>query len=139
MDGQEARRRFAAAPVAHLATVRPDGRPHIVPITFALVGEVIYTAVDTKPKATRALQRLTNLRYEPRCAVLVDRYDEDWSALWWVRADGRAEILPDPSADPAGVDALAARYPRYRTEPPPGPLIRITVERWRWWAAVPPA
>ncbi|GAA2597983.1 TIGR03668 family PPOX class F420-dependent oxidoreductase [Winogradskya consettensis] len=119
--------RFGTARVARLATVTPDGAPHLVPIVFALVGNVIHTGVDGKPKRHRQLQRLTNIAGEPRVSVLVDHYDDDWSALWWVRADGIAEVVE--VAEPA----LLARYPQYRDEPPPGPFLRIRVERWTSW------
>jgi PPOX class probable F420-dependent enzyme len=103
---------------------------------FAVVGDVIVSAVDAKPKRTTALRRLANVRANPRVSVLADHYEEDWSALWWVRADGTARI-PDP-ADPAAVgalDALAARYAQYRRDPPPGPVLAIDVTAWTGWAA----
>ncbi|BCJ50787.1 PPOX class F420-dependent oxidoreductase [Actinoplanes sp. NBRC 14428] len=121
--------RFAAARVARLATVTPDGAPHLVPIVFALVEDVIHTAVDGKPKRHRGLRRLTNIAHDPRVSVLADHYDEDWSALWWVRADGVATVTDEPEP------ALIARYPQYRTTPPPGPYLRIRVQRWTSWAA----
>ena len=121
--------RFATLRVARLATVTPDGAPHLVPIVFALVGNVIHTAVDGKPKRHRALQRLTNIAHEPRVCVLADHYDDDWSALWWVRADGIATVTP--SIEPA----LVARYPQYRDQPPPGPFLTVEVRRWSAWAA----
>jgi PPOX class probable F420-dependent enzyme len=130
----EAAERFAAARVARLATVGRDGTPHLVPITFALAGDVIYSAVDAKPKRHRRLQRLANIAHEPRVSVLVDRYDDDWTALWWVRADGVAQVLP---SSPAALEALSAKYPQYRTAPPPGPFIEIAVSRWSSWSATP--
>ena len=135
LTAHEAHRRFAASPVARLATVRPDGTPHLVPVVFALVGDVVTTAVDHKPKRSTSLQRLANLRAEPRCSLLVDHYDDDWSRLWWARADGRAEVVDDPASDDAGLAALAAGYPAYRDRPPAGALIRIEVTRWSGWAA----
>jgi PPOX class probable F420-dependent enzyme len=129
----ELRERFASSPVARLATVRPDGGPHVVPVVFALVGDTVYSAVDAKPKRSRSLQRLANLRAEPRCALLVDHYDDDWRRLWWVRADGRGEVV-DASRDHPGIRALVERFPQYRDEPPTGPLLVITVERWSGWA-----
>jgi PPOX class probable F420-dependent enzyme len=134
MTGDEARVRFAAARVARLATVDEAGRPHLVPVVFALVGSRIYTAVDAKPKRHKALRRLANIRANPRVALLVDQYDEDWAALWWVRADGVAEILAD-SAGRSGIDALVARYAQYRKTPPPGPVIAIDVDHWSAWSA----
>ena len=133
MEVDEARRRFTASPVARLATVRPDGSPHLVPVVFAIEGDSVYTAVDAKPKRTQRLQRLENLRAEPRCALLVDHYDRDWSQLWWVRADGEAVVVNDPLPDVRGLALLAARYPPYAAAPPPGPLIVVTVLRWSGW------
>ena len=135
MQTPELRRRFASSPVAHLSTVRPDGRPHVVPMVFALVGDTVYTAVDAKPKRSRDLQRLANVRAEPRCALLVDHYEDDWRRLWWVRADGRGEVVDAPFAAHPGIQALMQRFPQYRDEPPSGPLLVITVERWNGWAS----
>lgn len=133
----DARHRFAASPVARLATVRPDGSPHVVPVVFALEGNVVSIAVDHKPKRSTRLQRLANLRAEPRCSLLVDHYDDDWTQLWWVRADGIAEVVDDPDPADAGLRALAREYPAHRDRPPAGPLIRIEVRRWSGWAAGP--
>jgi PPOX class probable F420-dependent enzyme len=132
LDAEQARERFATARVARLATVGADGRPHIVPIVFALDGDVLYTAVDAKPKSTPALRRLSNIAANPAVTVLADRYEEDWAQLWWVRADGVAGIAgPDQAA--TGLRLLGERYPQYRTQPPPGPVIRVSVERWTGW------
>lgn len=122
--------RFATCRVARLATAGPDGVPHLVPIVFALVGDVIHTAVDGKPKRTRRLKRLANIAANPRVSVLADHYEDDWSRLWWVRADGVARIL---DSSPAGLAALVERYPQYLETPPPGPFLEITVERWSGW------
>lgn len=137
MDAAAARSRFAAARVARLATVGADGRPHLVPVVFALDGDTLYTAVDdVKPKATQRLRRLRNVAGNPGVALLADHYDEDWDALWWVRADGTARVLDpgDPEAGRART-LLAERYPPYRAAPPPGPVIAVAVERWAGWAA----
>jgi PPOX class probable F420-dependent enzyme len=123
--------RLATARVGRLATVTPDGRPHVVPVCFVLDGGRIYSAVDAKPKATTALTRLENVRATGRASLLVDHYEEDWHGLWWVRVDGAAEVL---RSEPA-VDALARKYPQYRDERPAGPLIAITPDRWRSWTA----
>lgn len=136
MDAYECRRRFASSPVAGLATVRSDGRPHLVPVVFAVVGEVIFTAVDAKPKRTNRLQRVINIEAEPRCCLLVDHYDDDWSQLWWVRADGEAAVV-DPAEAGAGRSALAARHPQYRDAPAGGPLLAVRVTRWTGWSARP--
>ena len=128
------RRRLAEARVAHLATVGSDGRPHILPITFALEGDAIYFAVDAKPKRTTDLQRVRNIAANPAVAVLVDHYDHDWSRLWWVRVDGRACVLGPGQSDRA-LDLLADRYPQYRRSRPPGPVVEISVLRISGWSA----
>lgn len=135
MEQQELRRRFASSAVARLATVRTDGAPHVVPIVFAVVGDLVYTSVDDKPKRTRTLQRLANLRHEPRCALLVDHYADDWSRLWWVRADGVARVFDVPSASHPGLVALRERHGQYQRRPPSGPLVEITVKEWSGWSA----
>ena len=122
--------RVAAARVGRLATVTAEGRPHVVPVCFALAAGRIYTAVDAKPKSTRALARLDNVRATGRASLLVDHYEEDWSRLWWVRVDGPAEVL---EPDPAALDALAAKYEQYRAARPAGPVIAIDPKRWRSW------
>jgi PPOX class probable F420-dependent enzyme len=118
-----------------LATVRPDGAPHIVPVVFATSGDTVWLAVDAKPKRTRQLQRLANLRHEPRCALLVDHYADDWSRLWWVRADGVATVVDGPEADHPGLAALVERHPQYLAQPPAGPLVVIRVEGWSGWSS----
>ncbi|WP_030522101.1 TIGR03668 family PPOX class F420-dependent oxidoreductase [Nocardia rhamnosiphila] len=134
LDRDRARTRFAAARVARLATVTTAGAPHLVPIVFALAGDTVYTAVDAKPKSTTALRRLANIEANPEIAVLADFYDEDWTRLWWVRADGRARIVTGDEAR-HGLTHLTARYPVYVTEPPPGPVIALDIARWSGWAA----
>jgi PPOX class probable F420-dependent enzyme len=126
--------RFADARVARLATVGETGAPHLVPIVFALVGDTIHSAVDAKPKRHTRLRRLANIAHEPRVCVLVDHYDDDWTLLWWVRADGVARVL---DASPAGLAALTAKYPQYRATPPPGPFLTIEVRAWSAWSATP--
>ena len=132
------RERLAAARVARLATVSADGRPHLVPVVFALVGDVVWSAVDAKPKTTRNLRRLANIEATGRASLLVDAYDEDWTALWWVRVDGPAQVLPtqDPAAVVA-VDALVAKYPQYRENRPDGPVVAVRCDTWRSWSASP--
>jgi PPOX class probable F420-dependent enzyme len=135
MDQSEMRERFAAAAVAHLATADSEGKPHIVPVVLALDGDTIYFAVDRKPKRSRDLKRLRNIAMNPSVAVLVDHYEEDWKALWWVRADGSARVLdPGPDTDLA-MHLLVQRHAHYRTEPPPGPAVAIAVRRWSAWSA----
>jgi PPOX class probable F420-dependent enzyme len=130
----EARARFAAARVARLATADSAGRPHLVPIAFVVVGDTIYSAVDAKPKRTRALRRLANVRENPAVSLLVDHWDEDdWAALWWARADGRGRVIDseDPEARRA-IDLLRERYPAQRDA---GEVLAVEVERWSGWAA----
>jgi len=134
MEEPELRRRFASSPVARLATVRPDGRPHIVPVVFALVENMIFTAVDAKPKRTTRLQRLANIEHEPRCSLLVDHYENDWSKLWWVRADGEAAVV-EPAEAGKGLSALVARHAQYRQTALSGPLLGIRILQWSGWSA----
>lgn len=131
----EARERFGSARVARLATVGQAGAPHVVPVTFALDGDHVYSAVDGKPKSTVDLQRLRNIRASPQVAVLADHYEEDWALLWWVRADGVAAILSGPGEMAGPLRLLAGRYPAYRRHPPAGPVIAVAVRRWSGWAA----
>jgi PPOX class probable F420-dependent enzyme len=134
MSEDEARARFAGARVARLATVTAEGRPHLVPIVFALDGDVLYSAVDRKPKSSTALRRLANVAANPAVSLLADFYDEDWRRLWWVRADGTARVL-DAADDGPALDLLARRYATYAVEAPPGPVLAVTVERWTGWQA----
>lgn len=130
----EARARFGAARIARLATVTPEGAPHLVPVTFALDGDLVWWAVDAKPKRHRSLRRVSNIADEPRVSLLVDHYEEDWGGLWWVRADGLASVAGGEDEE-RGLEALATRYPTYRAEAPEGPVVRVEIGRWRWWAA----
>ena len=136
MTEDQARQRFAAARGARLATADGQGRPHLVPVVFALAADRIYTAVDAKPKQGKGLRRLANIAANPRVSVLVDGYAEDWSTLWWVRADGAARIVTGTDAG-TGIGALTARYPQYVEQPPPGPVIAIDVDHWSYWSATP--
>ncbi len=134
MTPQEARRRFASAAVARLATAGADRQPHLVPIVFAVADETIYSVVDAKPKRSTELRRLRNVESNPLASVLVDQYDDsNWDALWWVRADGSARVLSldEPEAARA-VELLAQRYPQQRAQ---GPVLAIDVQRWSGWAA----
>jgi PPOX class probable F420-dependent enzyme len=133
---EQARERFAAARVARLATAAADGQPHIVPIVFAVPEDhdQIYSAVDQKRKRTNALRRLANIAENPRVAVLVDHYEDDWEKLWWVRADGCARILDPDHSDEArqAIALLRDRYPQQRAT---GAVLAIDVERWSGWTA----
>lgn len=117
-----------------LATTGADGRPHLVPVTFAVLGDVVVVSVDHKPKRSTDLRRLRNIRENPSVAFLVDHWATDWSRLWWVRADATAEVVDGPPSA-AELAALQERYPPYRQVPPPGPVIRARVERWTGWRA----
>jgi len=137
MTPEAARERFGAARVARLATADAEGRPHLVPMVFVLAGETIYSAVDAKPKRTDRLRRLANAAANPHVALLADHYDDaDWTALWWVRADGVARVLaPEDEEAVRAVDRLAARYAQYREARPHGPVLAVDVERWSGWSA----
>ena len=122
-----------------MATVGSDAHPHLVPVTFALLDDgTLVTAVDHKPKRTTALKRLANIAVNPQVSLLVDLYSDDWSALWWARADGVARVV-GPAREPElrglAVDALAARYEQYARRPPTGDLIVVGVTRWSGWQA----
>lgn len=137
MEADEARRRFAAARVARLATADAEGVPHVVPVVFAVAGDTVVVAVDHKPKRTTALKRLANVRANPRVALLADHYaDDDWDALWWVRADGVGRVHePGSTTAVHAVALLQERYPQHRAEPPEGPVLTVGVTRWSGWSA----
>jgi PPOX class probable F420-dependent enzyme len=127
--------RFGSARVASLATTRPSGAPHVVPVTFAVADEVVYTMVDSKPKTTTALQRLENIAANPRVSLLVEHYEEDWTALWWVRVDGHATVSSGDDDLAVARSRLQDKYSQYRDQPPAGPAIRIEitgVSSWKW-------
>jgi len=130
LSAHTARERFAAAQVVRLATADAEGRPHLVPTVFALDDDRLYIVVDHKPKRTRQLRRLRNIAANPQVSLLADHYDDDWSRLWWARADGVAAVGP---VEDGPLDLLAARYPAYRQNRPEGPLITVTVDRWTGW------
>ena len=135
MTAEEARERFSAARVARLATADAGGRPHLVPVVFAVDGDRVYTVVDAKPKRTTSLRRLANVLENPRVALLVDHYDDaDWDALWWVRADGRGRVL-DPAVDDEARRAVALLRARYPQQQAAGAVLVVDVERWSGWAA----
>ena len=135
------RDRIDAARIGRMATVRSDGTPHIVPITFAISNETLVTAVDAKPKRTAKLQRLQNLRDNPAVSVIIDHYADDWSALWWIRIDGLAKVVTrdlesgDAPASTAATEALIAKYPQYQVTPPDGPVIIAKPTRWTMWSS----
>ncbi len=131
----ELRAAVARARVARLATIGPGGHPHVVPICFALEGERLYSAVDRKPKRSRELQRLANVRADPRVEVLVDHYEEEWARLWWVRLRGRARVVDAGEELARALALLTVKYEQYRTEPPTGPALAVEIEAWRGWHA----
>lgn len=126
------RRRVTDARVARLATVGADGLPHLVPICFALVGDTVFSAVDHKPKRSARLRRLANARDTGVASLLIDEYDDDWTRLWWVRLDGRADVR-DTGPDDA-LAALTAKYPQYTITPPAGPVLALTIVTWSGWS-----
>jgi len=135
MDTVEMRRRLSDSMVARLATIGLDGRPHIVPITFALGDDELYFAVDHKPKRTVNLQRLRNIEANPAVSVLADHYENDWNRLWWVRVDGQARIVNAGEHREKAITLLSSRYEQYRSVPPAGPVVAIAVERLSGWSA----
>jgi PPOX class probable F420-dependent enzyme len=133
MPDFDAEARFAQSPVARLATVGADGRPHLVPVVFAVHEQVIYTAVDAKPKTTQRLRRLTNIERNPQVSLIVDHYDQDWTQLWWVRADGEAAIHREGETMQAGRELLRTKYAQYQSVSLNGPVIAVDVRRWSSW------
>jgi len=134
MDATAVQRRISEARVARLATIGPDGKPHIVPITFAMDAESLYFAVDSKPKRTTDLKRLRNIAANPVVSVLFDHYEEDWSKLWWARIDGVARILGHPDEANRAIDLLVDRYEQYRHARPAGPVVAISIQRMSGWS-----
>ncbi len=123
------------ARVARLATTDPDGRPHLVPIVFALDGDTLYSAVDNKPKRSRTLRRIENARARPDVTILVDHYEEDWNGLWWIRLRGRARVLDEGAERERALALLREKYPQYRGEPPDGPVLAVDVTEVREWTS----
>jgi PPOX class probable F420-dependent enzyme len=127
--------RLTAARVARLATIDPDGRPHLVPIVFAVDGDTLYSAVDRKPKRSTVLRRIENARSRPDVTILVDHYEDDWARLWWIRLRGRARVLDEGEELERALELLAEKYPQYRREPPDGPVLAVDVTDVREWSA----
>jgi PPOX class probable F420-dependent enzyme len=142
----EIRSLLGQARVARLATANASGRPHLVPVTFALDAaddsgtsggaDRVYIAIDHKQKTTTNLKRLRNIAENPAVSLLADHYAEDWATLWWARADGQAHILPagDPGRE-RPLNLLTAKYPQYAQHPPDGQFIVIAVSHWTGWAS----
>ena len=130
------------ARVARLATLHAKRGPHIVPVCFTYDGKVFYTAIDQKPKrvAPERLARLQNIRAEPQVALLIDKYDEDWTQLWYILIRGKAKLLPMRGHEERAwaLRKLRAKYPQYagRMLPDDAPIIRITPERTTSWGKI---
>lgn len=133
MDRAEALARLASSPIARLATIRPDGGPHLVPVTFALAGDQIVHMIDHKPKSTLRLQRVVNIEANPRVSVLVDHYNDDWARLWWVRVDGSAQVVEAGANWDLALDSLTSKYHHYQDRPPQGPAVFISIEKVTGW------
>jgi PPOX class probable F420-dependent enzyme len=127
---------LATARVGHLATASGDGRPHVVPVCFAWLPPVIYSAIDGKPKRTTLLRRVRNIAETGRAALVVDRWSEDWKNLSYVLVEGPARLLDDgPERDEALI-LLTAKYPQYDDLPLAGNLvIKLVAERTVEWHA----
>jgi PPOX class probable F420-dependent enzyme len=143
MHRAEAATKLRNARVGRLATVRPDGRPHVVPVAFAVgpdrsddgQGLRVYWAVDSKPKRSTELQRLRNIAAHPHAELVVDGYDENWDRLWWVRASGTSATVDDTDERAVAINALSTKYRQYAAEPPSGPVVVIEVDRVVGWRA----
>ncbi|MBA2566838.1 MAG: pyridoxamine 5'-phosphate oxidase family protein [Thermoleophilaceae bacterium] len=130
-----ARDLLATAPVGRLGLLDDAGRPRVLPVTFALHENALWSAVDHKPKRRdQELARLRWLRHRPEAALTVDVYDDDWSRLRWVQVLGTVEIL-EASAAERPLAALVAKYPQYAEQRPAGPLLHLTPERVLHWSA----
>ena len=121
---------------ATLATIAPVGAPRLVPVCFVVIGDVVWSPLDEKPKAVddvRSLARVRDIRERPTVALLVDRWSEDWSQLAWLRIAGRAALV---DSEPAAVAALRAKYPQYADHDLESrPMIRIEIAGVRSWSA----
>lgn len=133
MQQSEELKRLAAARVGRFSTYSPDGGPHIVPVTFTLVGQAIVHMVDGKPKSTTHLKRISNLEALPAASLLVDHYEDEWDRLWWVRVDGATTLFPAGPEWEMAKAALADKYSQYEDEPPEGPAIYLSMDRIRSW------
>ena len=125
--------------VARLATADANGIPHVVPICYALIGDDLYVTIDEKPKHPdiRAMKRLRNIEANPAVAVVVDRYDEDWSRLAWVMLRGRADVLDHGDEHDRAQAGLRERYPQYRTMRIESlPVIALRIARVTAWGAL---
>ncbi len=133
MEQAEALERLARTRIGRFATSGSDDGPHVVPVTFTVVGTALVHMVDHKPKTTYRLKRILNLEEEARASLLVDHYDEDWEALWWVRVDGLATVVSSGPEWEIARAALADKYPQYVEESPDGPAIYLSMDRVTSW------
>jgi PPOX class probable F420-dependent enzyme len=135
LDPAEARARFTEAAVLRLATVGGDGRPHLVPCTFVVDGSGrVAIGIDNKPKSSSYLRRLANLSQNPAVSLLVDHYTDDWTQLWWVRADGTATTERSGQEHGEHWSQLRGKYPQYDSQILDGAVIVVTIESWTGWA-----
>jgi PPOX class probable F420-dependent enzyme len=140
LEAARQRNLLAAAPVGRLATLRADGTPRLVPITFALVDGLVCSAVDeVKPKRSSRLARLDDVRRDPRVGLVVDHYEPDWNRLWWVRVDGTAAVHEHGELRERALDALVLKYPAYAKARPDGVVLVITPTSWTGWTAADPS
>lgn len=134
-----ARELLANARVAHLATADQYARPHAVPIVFVWRDGILYTPLDRKPKREddwHALRRVRNIETNGRVAVVVDRYDEDWSRLAWVMLDGVATILETGEERDAAAVLLQEKYAQYEKLSLDGrPIVRVDIEHASEWSS----
>jgi PPOX class probable F420-dependent enzyme len=126
-----------SARVGRLGLLDEEGGPRVLPVTFAVAGGRIWSAIDQKPKRVGEPARVRFLRRDPRAAMTVDRYSDDWDELAWVQVLGSVEVL-EVADGGAGLDALSAKYPQYVEAPPPGPMLALEPERYLWWRAADP-
>jgi PPOX class probable F420-dependent enzyme len=120
--------------VARLGLVDDTGAPRVLPVTFAVEDGRIWSAIDQKPKRSAEPARLQFLRRDPRAALTVDRYSDDWDELAWVQVLGDVSII-EVADGAAGMSVLSAKYEQYRAEAPPGPLLALKPQRYLWWRA----
>jgi PPOX class probable F420-dependent enzyme len=124
--------------VGRLGFLDDEGAPRVLPVTFAMAEGTIWSAIDQKPKRTAEPARLRFLRRDPRAALTVDRYSEEWEQLAWVQVLGSVRIV-NVSEGAVGLAALTEKYEQYRDEAPPGPLLALQPKRYLWWRAADPA
>lgn len=133
MDRADALERLALARVGHFASITPKGMPHVVAVTFVVIGLNVVHMIDEKPKTTQRLQRLRNVETTPTASLLADNYDEDWASLWWVRVDGEVTVEKDTENWWEARARLKGKYRQYRNSPPSGPAIFLSIDRLNSW------